>query len=400
MEKLQHKPERVALLLITTNIFLLLNSDIHLPALPFLQKDLETTEFKAQMVLIIFMVGAVFSRLVWGPVSDKFGRRKILLATIGFQAVTQLGLSLAPTIDWLLFWRVVQSLGAGVITVLGTAVIADLFRGDRRARFLGLNEMTFPIAFVIAPVIGAYLFDITQTWRAAFVFIFFIQVACWTTFYLFLPETHKPDHNVHLKDSFKLYLRVIKDRQFMLYNLISGIMIGSGMMFFTISPFIYMVNLGVSINDYAFFQFTPMLISIFAALIYRYIVEHFGADVLSKLGINLLYILIPIYLIMGFNLVDITPYTVLCTICMQSAIVPFFVPGIISKTTELYPHLRGMASSASASVRSFCAAGAMFFGSYYIGSDVAALFKTMCGFILLVLFFYWIVTAKKMRPIK
>lgn len=395
MDKSHIKPERIALILIATNICLLLNSDIHLPALPFLKNDLHTSEFKAQLVFIVFMIGAVFSRLIWGPVSDKYGRRKILLITVGLQAITQFGSALAPTIDWLLFWRSVQSLGAGIITVLGTAVISDLFRGDNRAKYLSLNEMTFPIAFVIAPILGAYIFDITQTWRAAFIFIFFVQTGCWLVFYYFLPETHKHTHEEKLLTSFKMYLRVIRDREFVLLNLVSGIAIGMGMMFSVISPFIYMEDLGVSINEYAFFQFTPMLINIMAALLYRNMVEYIKAEKLTDLGVKLLILLIPIYLVFAFNLVEVTAYKLVTVMCIQSAIIPFFLPGILARTMDLYPNIRGLASSASASIRSACAVVTMLFGSYYIGSNVAMLFKTQCVFILIVFFLFWLVTGVK-----
>lgn len=382
------KPEHIAFTVIVTNLLILIGTDIHLPALPDLQDDLKTTEFKAQLVLVVFFMGAIISRLIWGPFSDMYGRRKAMLITIGLQIISQFGAVSAHNIDWLIFWRALQSLGAGVISVVGTAVISDLFRGDRRVRYLSLQEMGMPIAYVIAPILGAFIFAKCGTWRAIFMVTLIAQIIAWICFYILLPETMKIKTHTEFGKTFRNYAIILRDVDFFLLNMISSIAMGSYMMFVVLSPFIYMTDFGVSVADFAFFQFTPMILNILASFLYRRLADVMGSAYSIKLGLKMLYVLPPIYLCLGLHIITPTPYTVLTAICIQTFIVPFFLPGLLSKSIDLYPDNKGMAVSASASLRGLCMSVTMLFGMYCVGSDVHHVMLTMAGLMAMTILIY------------
>jgi DHA1 family bicyclomycin/chloramphenicol resistance-like MFS transporter len=312
-----------------------------------------------------------------------YGRRKVMLITIGLQIISQVGAFSAPDIDWLIFWRAVQSMGAGVISVVGTAIISDLFIGDRRARYMSFQEMSFPIAYVIAPVLGAFIFEACGTWRAIFMFTLIAQVIAWFCFFFFLPETMKGKTHTEFKKTFKQYSIIIRDGDFILLNMLNSIVVGSYMMFVVLSPFIYMTDFGISPLDFAYYQFTPMILNILASIIYRRLVDMCGATYCLKMGLKALFVLLPIYFGIGFGVIPCTAHTVLTAVCMQSFIVPFFIPGVASKSIDLYPDNKGMAASVSASLRGLCMSATMLFGIYYIGSDVHKVFLTKGILILL-----------------
>lgn len=388
-QKSNSSPVRTATILIINSVLISLSSDIHLPALPLMQKDLNATEFQSQMVLMIFMLGAVFSRLIWGPLSDFYGRRKVLLFTLFLQLIAQTGLVMSNQIETFIFWRGFQSLGSGVITVIGTVIIADSFKGDHCAKYLGLHEMAFPIGFVIAPLIGAALLEHTHDWRIAFKFMWFVLVFCFCMCYFLIPETNKNLQSVaRVSTSFKMYLKLVKNKIFVTYSLILGLTIGMYMTFAISSPFIYMVGMSLTINQYAFMMFLPMLINIVSALLYKHFVLLQGINRCIVLGVTALLLMLPLYLAIGFNFIDASPNVVLIAMCLQMAFVPLITPGFAAKSIGLYPEIKGLASSAAASVRSLCASILMICGSKFIGSEVHGVFFVMSATIILILILF------------
>ena len=387
--RLNSSPVRTATILIINSILISLTTDIHLPALPLMQKELNATAFQCQLVLMIFMIGAIFARLVWGPLSDFYGRRKVLLFTLFLQVVAQTGLVMSNNIETLIFWRAFQSLGSGIITVIGTAIIADSFKGTHCAKYIGLHEMAFPIGFVIAPIIGAALLDMTNDWKAGFNFMWFVLVFCFLMTYVLIPETNQNLQSVsRASASFKMYIKLIKNKIFVTYSLILGLTIGMYMTFSICSPFIYIVGMSLSVDEYAFMTFIPMLVNIISALVYRHFVMQQGINRCIVLGMFALLCVLPLYLAIGFDLIEITPNIVLIAICIQMAFVPLIIPGFAAKSIELYPAIKGLASSAAASIRSICASILMLYGSYFIGSDVHGVFLLMSATIILILIFF------------
>lgn len=352
--------------------------DIHLPSMPIMVKDLQTTEFMVQLILILFAFGAIFSRLLWGPVSDLYGRKKIMLLTIGIQTIGQFGCTVAPNIEVLIAFRAFQSLGAGISSVLATAIIADLFtHRTERARILGLLEMSFPIAFVLAPIVGAFLVELTDGWRANFLLILMFCIVSWYLVYRFIPETHVPKEKQSVMTHFRTYKKLLSHIKFISYSSMVGIVIATYMMFVINAPFIYISDFGLDVTTYAMYQFIPMLFNMFSVLVYRTVVKFFGISKCARFGIYALACLIPIYLIIGIVNIDWSADTILAVICLQSAFVPFIIPGFTAKALDKFPNIRGMSSSAIGSIRTLFMSGGMFIGSYVIGSNYDKLFIAM-----------------------
>jgi len=393
-------PNKIAYILIFNNMMFGMAMDIHLPSMPMMVEDLKTSEFMVQMILILFAFGAIFSRLLWGPISDLYGRKKIMLITIGIQSIGQFGCTVAPTIDILIGFRAFQSLGAGISSVLGTAIIADLYtQRTERARMLGLLEMAFPIAFVLAPIIGAYLVELTNGWRANFLLIFFFSVIAWYLVYKFVPETHTPKENEKIMVHFKVYAKLITHVKFISYSSMVGIVIAAYMMFVINAPFIYIIDFGLSVTQYAKYQFIPMLFNMLAVLIFRSVVKIFGISKCARYGIYALTCLIPVYLIIGVVNVQWSANTILTVICIQSSIVAFIIPGFTAKALDKFPDIKGASSAAIGSIRTLFMSLGMFIGSYLIGSEYDKIFVAMGAMIAVVAVMYWSFHVKEYQYI-
>lgn len=163
--------------------------DTYLPAFPFVAADLQATPAQMQQTLSLYLLTVALMTLFHGTLSDSFGRRPVILASLAVYVITAIGCALASSFPQLLFWRAVQGLAAGAGMIVGRAIIRDSLQGHEAQRLMSLVTMIFGIAPAIAPVIGGWL-QSALGWRAIFWFLALygsaaLAAACWR-----LPETH------------------------------------------------------------------------------------------------------------------------------------------------------------------------------------------------------------------
>jgi MFS transporter, DHA1 family, multidrug resistance protein len=143
------------------------STDLYLPSLPGIARDLATEASLVQLTLGLFIGGIALMQLVYGPLSDRFGRRPALFGGLGLYAVASLGCALAPTIGFLLAARVVQAIGAAAGPVIGRAVVRDIYGPRDAARILSYMASAMAIAPLLAPFVGGWL-EVWLGWRASF----------------------------------------------------------------------------------------------------------------------------------------------------------------------------------------------------------------------------------------
>lgn len=144
-----------------------LSIDMSLPALPRLAAVFATTPDKAQLTLSVFLIGFAIGQLAYGPVSDRFGRRPVLLFGLVVYAAGGIGCAISGSIDQLILFRLLQGIGGCVGRVMGPAIVRDEFHAQRGAQVLSYVTLVMALAPLIAPVIGGYLLVIAD-WQAIF----------------------------------------------------------------------------------------------------------------------------------------------------------------------------------------------------------------------------------------
>src|SRR5699024_3437361 len=163
-------------------------SDLYLAAFPDMRADLEGSETTIQLTLTMFLLGMAGGQLVFGPLSDRVGRRRPLLAVTAVFVLAGIGAAVAPTLGVLLAARLLQGLSAAAGMVLGRAVIADLSTGQAAARAFTLLMLIAGVAPVVAPVLGSALVDHIG-WRGVLVVLAGLAVAMFAGSALLVPET-------------------------------------------------------------------------------------------------------------------------------------------------------------------------------------------------------------------
>ncbi|MSO93421.1 MAG: Bcr/CflA family efflux MFS transporter [Rhodospirillales bacterium] len=165
---------------------------IFLPSMPGLQAALGTDYASVQLTLSLYLVGLGITQLLYGPISDRFGRRPVLLAGYAIFIIGTFICMAAPTIAVLVVGRVIQALGVCAGLVLARAIVRDLYEREQAASALAYMTTAMTVTLMIAPTVGGFL-DTRFGWRAVFAFLLAVGIGVWVSIALFLRETHQPE---------------------------------------------------------------------------------------------------------------------------------------------------------------------------------------------------------------
>jgi MFS transporter, DHA1 family, multidrug resistance protein len=147
--------------------FASISTDLYLPALPTMSESLGASQGELELTISGYLLGFAVGQLVWGPLSDRYGRKGPLLLGIAIFAVGAAGCALSGDVWQMIGWRLVQALGASAAVVLGRAIVRDLFDGKEAARTLSTLMMIMGVAPMIGPILGAQILALFS-WHAIF----------------------------------------------------------------------------------------------------------------------------------------------------------------------------------------------------------------------------------------
>jgi DHA1 family bicyclomycin/chloramphenicol resistance-like MFS transporter len=156
------------LFLVVISAFPPLTVDLYLPALPRMVEVLNTNQALVNLTLSGYFVTYAIGLLFWGPLSEKFGRKPILLTGITIYVLASLLCALSTTVEYLIFSRILQAFGGSAVTVVATAIVKDLYDGREREKIMATIMSLVIIAPMVAPVLGAFLLKI-YSWHMMFV---------------------------------------------------------------------------------------------------------------------------------------------------------------------------------------------------------------------------------------
>jgi len=225
-----------------------IGSDLYLASFPEVKSDLLTDATHVQLTLTAFLVGIGLGPLLWGPLSDRLGRRPPLVAGTCLAVLAGVAAVAAPNVDVLIGARFVQALAASAGMVLARAVVTDLSHGYARVRALSLMMTITSLAPVVAPVAGGLLAD-RISWRGVLGVVLAVMVLQVVAAVTAVPESLPSERRVHGKGDGALLSR-FRRPAFIAYVLAQALAFGSLMTYVSSSSFVYQHVLGASSRLY------------------------------------------------------------------------------------------------------------------------------------------------------
>jgi DHA1 family bicyclomycin/chloramphenicol resistance-like MFS transporter len=329
-----------------------LSIDSCLASLPVIGVSLGVRPADTVVILSLFMVGFAGGQLAFGPLTDRFGRRPVLLLGCTLFALAAIGCACAPSLSILAFWRFVQGLGAAAGSVIGLAIVRDLFSGSAARSRLSYISVVGTIAPIVAPTLGG-LIAAWQGWRAVFLWIAFAGALLVILLLISLGES-MPVRNLRALRPRQLisnYWRVLSHRACVLYLLIGGFSFGALFAYVSGSAFVFI----------DVFKVDPRVFgALFAVNAFAIALGAFTSGWLSTRGVSTNRLII-VGLIISFcataalfagtlfgwlNVISIMPLLILNTFSMG-----LITPNAVHGTLEPMPRIAGVASSAFGSIR-------------------------------------------------
>ncbi len=226
--------------------------DMYLPALPEVTRSLGAPAATVQLTLTACLAGMALGQIVVGPMSDKWGRRRPLLAGLAVYVVATALCAVAPNVELLVAFRLVQGLAGAAGIVIARAVVRDLYDGVAMARFFSTLMLISGVAPVVAPLIGGQILRFTD-WRGVFVVLVVVGVVLGVVVWARLPETLPVEerHAGGAGDTLRAMRGLLADRAFTGYMLAGGFAFASLFAYVAASPFVVQEIYGASAQTFS-----------------------------------------------------------------------------------------------------------------------------------------------------
>jgi DHA1 family 2-module integral membrane pump EmrD-like MFS transporter len=318
--------------------------DSYLPSLPAISDYFRISDKSTQLTLTVYLLGFSISQLIYGPLSDRYGRRLIILSGMIIFLIGSFICSVASSLSILLISRLIAGIGAGACGVLNRAIASDCFKGAEFSKAWSYTTTALVLTLIIAPVLGGYVQD-EFGWRANFILATVFVAMVFLIIFKFLPETNKqeqPPFNV--QGILSTYHEILVSRTFIMCTLCYTLAFSGLIIYFQVSPLLYINVFGLSSTQYGWSSLIIAGSYLIGGLLVNNLVQYIRLRNLLFIGTFLLIsggLLMLIAYFVGYaNL-----YTVLIPSAIYVIGVRIIIPNAIAGSMEEFRHLNGSSSA-------------------------------------------------------
>ncbi len=375
-------PWRLLCLLIAMTGVSSLSLNILVPAIPSLVAKFATDPANVQLTVSLYLMGLAVAQLVFGPLSDRIGRRPAVLTGLALATAASTSAIFAGTITSLVIWRFVQSLGSSTGQTIGRAIIRDLYAREQAASMIGLITSAVVLMPMMAPLIGGIL-DTLFGWESIFVFSAALAGLVFVWAVLALPETRKISAGPAEGIRFISDLRALAaSPRFFGYALCAALGSAPFFSFLAGAPHVVVTMLQRTSAEFGLWFFLPSIGFMTGNFAVSRLAARFGIDALIWAGIA--------FTIIGC-LINAAVYAALPGWDMATIFVPQVIIGIgnglllptaVAGAVSIRPQVAGTASGATGFIQMIIGAGAAQFSGYVVAGAASAM-----PLLLLMLFF-------------
>jgi DHA1 family bicyclomycin/chloramphenicol resistance-like MFS transporter len=331
--------------------------DMYLPAFPDIAKGLNTEVSQVMLSLSSFFIGISAGQLVYGPMLERFGRKKPLYVGLSIYMLASLGCALAASVNALIALRLLQALGGCVGMVAARAMVRDLFDVNENAKVFSMLMLVVAVSPIIAPTAGGYVTSLLG-WRWVFALLMIVDVIILVGIYFLLPESKKPDPNFSLKPVpiIKNFAGVIKHPQFYTYALTAAISAAGLYAYIGGSPSVFMGVFQVTEKQYGWIFALIAMGLIGSSQINSVLLRNYTSEQIIKVALacqSTIGLLLVTLTALGWGDLFITIFLIFLFLCCQG----FTFPNSSALSLAPFGHNAGSASALMGSIQMCIGAG-------------------------------------------
>ncbi|MDE3254194.1 MAG: multidrug effflux MFS transporter [Bacteroidota bacterium] len=303
-----------------------LSIDMYLPAFPDIAKSLHAPIASVMLSLSSFFIGISAGQLLYGPLLERYGRKKPLYFGLILYAVASVACATAQQVDTLIIFRFFQALGGCVGMVAARAMVRDLFAVADNAKIFSTLMLVVAVSPIIAPTLGGYI-TAWLGWRYIFGMLILVIALILSGVYFLLPESKAPNPDYSLKPASitKGFVAILKDPQFSIYAFTGAIAYAGLYAYISGSPYVFMVLFRVSEKQYGWI-FTLIAAGLIGASQFnRLLLKRYSSEQIIRFTLylqNIMGVLLVITFLAGIQDLYLTIGLLLLFLCCQGCIFP------------------------------------------------------------------------------
>lgn len=371
--------------------------DMYLPGFASISSELHASMARVGLSLTSYFIGISLGQLIYGPLLDRFGRKRPLFVGLVIYIVSAILCGLSPSIDALIVFRVFLALGACVCLVASRAIVRDLFAPTETAKVYSLLMLIMGVAPIIAPSAGGLIAS-HLGWRYIFFVLTAIAVLMLWAVVALLPESRKPDNSVSLRirPILSAYSAVLMDARFLTFTLTGGIAFAGMFAYISAAPFVFMDIFGLNESQFGIVFSLNAIGLIGGSQVNRYLLKKHSSYRISHILSYLLAVLsVTMLTCSWFNWLNAP--TMLTFIFLFLFLLGFINPNVTAMALEPFAHNAGSASALLGSLQMiFGALASGLVSTLFDGTTrPMALVMTGCALIGMVLLLIYELTVRR-----
>jgi DHA1 family bicyclomycin/chloramphenicol resistance-like MFS transporter len=371
--------------------------DLFVPSFPELQNHFALSPSWVEALLSANFIGYCLSLIFLGDLSDRYGRKPIILLGLVVFVIGSLICLWPPSYEFLLLGRFLQGLGIAAPAILSFVIIADAYPLKEQQYLMAMLNGSLNIAVGLAPVIGSYV-TLLFHWQGNFAVLLLLGILVLLMTIVFIPS-HEPQHNEALSlRGLKGYLTLFRSRPLVL--LITNILFifVPYWIFVGMSPLLYMKDLGVSLAHFGYYQGILALVFAFGCILYGLIIKNIVYDQKKMLNLAMQILIASFVILTIITLLDIRNALII-TLCFLSFIIGQIIPSVIlyPLCLNLIPQAKGRVSAIIQGGRLILTSIALQIAGYFYVGSFQNIGLIIIGFILVgIVTLYLVITNREL----
>ncbi|MFB9865707.1 multidrug effflux MFS transporter [Vreelandella sulfidaeris] len=348
-------PRKVAILVAANTALAPFAIDAYLPAIGVMADSINASIHHTELSISMFLFGFALGQLCFGPLSDRVGRKPVLLCGLVVFMLASLAITSADSLTTLLVWRFVQALGGGACVVNSAAIVRDCFSGREAAKVMSTMAMIMMLAPLVAPAVGSGLLYIGGWW------LIFVFLAVYAGFLLWLLGTRLPEtRDMSLpaaspRQVIRNYASVLKHREGMGYICAVAASFAGLFAFVTASPFLYLDYFGLSPSTYPFVFGVNVLVIALSNRVNIHLLRKRTPQQNLRFGLTVqLIAALGLVLVTLLNVASI--YLVVPLVMLFTGMIGLITPNAISSLLDHFGHISATATALLGGVQFSCGA--------------------------------------------